>query len=234
MQLFWIQIAGENAWLGGEEARHCTQVLRHRAGDLIDGIDGAGNKYQARITAVAKERVELALLGCESGWGEYAPPLTLIISPLKHPDRLEWCVEKAVELGVSEIRPAICARSVKPGVKTARLQSLALAAVKQSKRSRLPLIHEAAPLAECLRACGQGLRAFAWCEATAPLMDMQVQVREAASLCIAIGPEGDFTPEEAAAAQQAGFVPVSLGANRLRSETAALYGLSVFKTLKPW
>jgi 16S rRNA (uracil1498-N3)-methyltransferase len=232
MQIFYLPQPGAAA-LSGDEARHCVKVLRHRPGDRIWCVDGAGTLYEALILEAAPEQVQLELLARTEGWGEHGRSLTLAFSPLHDKDRLEWMVEKSVELGVTELRPLLCRRTdpYKAKFKPERLHAILLAGLKQTKRSRLPLLHPQEPLEAWLRGpLPEGLRLLAYCEASRPLAAVQEAAAGARSLTWLIGPEGDFTPEEAAAAAQQGFIPLSLGFGRLRSETAGLYALSWVKS----
>ena len=228
MQLFFFTILdNRQAMLAAEEARHCIKVLRHREGDQLHGIDGRGNKYLAEIVGIQKDRVSLSILESQSDWGEHNHQLDLAISPLRHRDRLEWAIEKAVELGVTSISPVLCHRTVKTGLKVNRLEALILSALKQSKRSRLPILHPLVPLADYLATTQAQQRFIPYCSTTHSLSS---SLNPATShTAILIGPEGDFTEAEVAAAREQKFIPVSLGENRLRTETAAIYALSVMK-----
>ena len=106
MQLFFLtRLNDQAAQLEADEARHCIKVLRYREGDELHGIDGFGNKYRTTITAIQKHAVTLSILEVLPNWGEHPFQVELAISPLRHRDRLEWAIEKAVELGVTHIYP---------------------------------------------------------------------------------------------------------------------------------
>jgi 16S rRNA (uracil1498-N3)-methyltransferase len=126
--------------LQGEEAHHCIRVLRYSLDDQIDTIDGKGNKYLCRIDSASKKEVALTVLQKETDWGEPPYNLLLGISPLRLRDRFETAIEKSIELGVSGIVPLQCSRTVKKGLKTERLHKIAISAIKQCKRSRIPAI----------------------------------------------------------------------------------------------
>lgn len=232
MQIFYLP-QPDAAVLSGDEARHCVKVLRHRPGDRIWCVDGAGTLYEARILEAEPEQVRLEVLSRTPDWGEHGRSLSLAFSPLHDKDRLEWMVEKSVELGVTALQPLVCRRTdpYKAKFKPERLQAILLAGLKQSKRSRLPVLHPQQPLEAWLQGpLPAGPRLLAYCEASRPLAAVQEAAASASSLTWLIGPEGDFTPEEVSAAEQQGFVSLSLGANRLRSETAGLYALSWVKS----
>jgi len=233
MQIFLAELIGHNqALLRGSEAHHCTRVLRHRAGDVIHCIDGRGNKYVGTIERVEKEEVLLRLDEREREWGEKSCHICLGVSPLRLKDRFEWLVEKAVELGVNEIVPVVCARTFphRGKWKPARLENILLTATKQCKRSRIPQLHPPLSLPDFLQRQPAALALMGYCEAPTSLKQVLKQAPEApASVVVLIGPEGDFSQEEVAKAQAAGYRPVHFGPGRLRTETAVAFLLSVLK-----
>jgi 16S rRNA (uracil1498-N3)-methyltransferase len=237
MQIFLAKILSQQkAALFEDEARHCVKVLRHQVGDEIHCIDGQGVYYLASITEAGPKKVELTLLDQQKGWGEPAGELTLAVSPLRLKDRFEWLVEKAVELGIHRIQPLRCARTekYKAKVNPFRLETLIQTATKQCLRSRLPtLLPEQAFDDWIATQSGAYEAAFiARGDAPTPLSSQHEKVVAASRLCLLIGPEGDFTDEEYAAAQAAGFLPVHLGRTRLRTETAGLFALGQVKAIR--
>jgi 16S rRNA (uracil1498-N3)-methyltransferase len=235
MNLFYTnEIRKNKAVLSGEEARHCVRVLRHKAGDEIHFIDGEGGKYTGQITDLKKARVEVSILERFQDWGEHTARIRLAVSPLRIRDRFEFLVEKAVELGVNEFIPLVTVRTVKPTIKPNRIHSIMISALKQCKRSRMPLLHEPTAISDLLEApvsAGE-LRLIASCETEDREAGCADVIRSADILTLFIGPEGDFSPEELESAMAAGCLPVSFGPGRLRTETAAIYGLSMIKLLK--
>lgn len=231
MNLFLIRPDGaDRARLDADEAKHCLKVLRHRPGDEIHGIDGEGTYFRARITGTAGQEALLEIVEAVEGWGEHGQRVVLGISPLHARDRFEWAMEKAVELGVTDIFPLECARTSRQNLRYDRLNGILLSALKQCKRSALPVLHPLAPVAEVVAQLQAiPVRMLAWCERGTPVGQSLVPAQDSALL---IGPEGDFTPQEALAAEQAGFSLVSLGETRLRTETAAIYGLSAMKFVR--
>jgi 16S rRNA (uracil1498-N3)-methyltransferase len=233
MQIFLLTIDPEQrAWLNEEESRHCLRVLRHNLGDQLIAVDGQGMKYEAEIIGVGGKQVELRLLSQETNWGEHGKRLHLGISPLRLRDRFEWVVEKSVEMGVTDLYPLRCARTdpYKSKFKAARLETLMQTAMKQCKRSLLPRLHPLTPLADWLTEARSGARFMGWCEASQHLKQWQGQLETEEEVHLLIGPEGDFSLEEVQLAESQQFLPVSLGTQRLRTETAALYALSLIKT----
>lgn len=235
MTPFYIsEIQGLTGVLLGEEAKHCVKVLRLKPGDKLVAVDGAGNMYEGMIERLGKERVEFSLGEPTPNWGEHSYQIRLWASPLHKADRFEWLVEKAVELGVTEICPYHSGRTVKTGFRVERMERIAIAATKQSKRSRTPIVREPISFKKALSEATGDLRMIAWMQASAPVMHFQAQVIAAQSLDLFIGPEGGFSDEEADLALQSGLVQISLGANRLRTETAAMHLLSLIKGIKQY
>ncbi|MDP5169735.1 MAG: 16S rRNA (uracil(1498)-N(3))-methyltransferase [Bacteroidia bacterium] len=237
MNIFLAKILDPSrALLHEEEARHCIKVLRHQIGDTIRIIDGAGNAYSARIMQESKLGVELQILEAFPGYGEPGVHIRLVFSPLRLKDRLEWMIEKGVELGVSSFQPVHCARTdkYKSTIKQERLETIILAATKQCLRSRVPVLEPQLSWKQLLAAKIPQLETalIAQVDAPAGIMGYQAELESASQINLAIGPEGDFTEEEMRQAVAQGWVEVNLGHQRLRSETAGLYGLSVLKMIK--
>ncbi|MEZ4772054.1 MAG: RsmE family RNA methyltransferase [Bacteroidia bacterium] len=235
MQFFFADsISGQTAHLGNEEARHCQKVLRHLPGDNIYVTDGRGSMFLASIQSFSSSGAVLQILETYPGYGESNRNVRLAVSFLRLKDRFEWLMEKAVELGVTEIFPLICSRTdkFKGKIKEERLEKIILTALKQSARSKLPALHEPLSVEKFVQLPAEGFRALAWCETKHMLQTHETTIRQAATVTLMIGPEGDFTPEEANFAKENGYEIVSLGETRLRTETAAIYGLSIFKMLR--
>ena len=215
---------GDFCYLSEEEAAHCVKVLRHRSGDTIHVIDGAGTLYEGILRDASPKEATVEIVRETPLWGAHPYKLTLAVCPTKNNERFEWFVEKAVELGVDKIVPVIGEHSERKVYKTDRARRIAISAVKQSLKAAIPEIAEPVSVREFIRSAGGGLRMIAYCfEGETP----RISIREALAagaddITVLIGPEGDFSPEEAALALEAGFVPIHLGPSRLRTETAAL------------
>ena len=219
--------------LDPEESRHAVRVLRMRQGDPIDVTDGRGALHHCTI-------VEASEKGCvvQPLTSDLRPPtsnLHLAVAPTKNPSRMEWLVEKAVEMGVGDITLLRCDRSERSFLKTERLQKLAVSAMKQSLRTVLPAIGEAVVLRDWLHSefniQNSELKLIAHCEAGQPRTPLADLLEPGRPATILIGPEGDFSAEEIALALELGFRPVSLGPSRLRTETAALYAVAAFNLI---
>ena len=210
--------------LQGEEHVHCTKVMRHRPGDFIFILDGKGSTIKARIQNITAAETRLAYIELVSK--DVLPtPKVVAISPTKNPARLEWFVEKATETGVSGIILINCERTEKKSNKVDRLQKIILSAMKQSGSTWLPFLYEAKRLQDLptLLDLDNYRKYIAYCADTLRHLRDYAQPSEPQIICI--GPEGDFTKNEVDWALSKDFIPVSLGKNRLRTETAGLYGL---------
>ena len=232
MELFYAYDAdGRFCRLDSDESSHCVRVLRHRAGDEIHVIDGLGTMFRCRLTDDNPKGAEAEVLEAFPDWGGHPYQLTVACCPTKNNDRFEWFVEKATEVGVDRIVPTIGERSERKVYKTARALRIALSATKQSLKARVPDI--AAPVSvkdfichsEPASQAKESLKIIAYCfEGDTKRISIQEALRgyDGKEVSVLIGPEGDFSPEEARLAVEHGFVPVHLGASRLRTETAAV------------
>ena len=232
MELFYsYETDGRTCRLDPEESGHCVRVLRHRAGDEIHVIDGQGTMYRCRLADDNPKGAEAEVLEAFPGWGGHPYRLTIGCCPTKNNDRFEWFVEKATEIGVDRIVPLIGDRSERKVYKTDRAARIALSATKQSLKARIPDIDEPVSVKDFLchsepaEQAKESLRLIAYCFEG----DTQrISIREAlrayggTDVTVLIGPEGDFSPEEARLAIDHGYIPVHLGASRLRTETAAV------------
>ena len=232
MELFYAYEAdGHTCRLDSDESGHCVRVLRHRTGDEIHVIDGFGTMYRCRLADDNPKGAEAEVLESFPDWGAHPYRLTVACCPTKNNDRFEWFVEKAVEIGVDRIVPVIGERSERKVYKTDRAARIALSATKQSLKARIPDIAE--PLSvkdfichsEPAKQVKESLKLIAYCfEGDTLRRGITEVLREhpARDITVLIGPEGDFSPEEARLAIGHGYIPVHLGASRLRTETAAV------------
>lgn len=234
MELFFSRdIAGGICRLDQDESGHCVKVLRHRSGDEISVIDGCGTLYRCRITSDSPKAVEAAVMSEEHGWGAHDYRLHMAVCPTKNNDRYEWFAEKACEMGFDELSPVIGEHSERKVLKTARVEKILVSAAKQSLKATVPTVNEPVQVAEFINAWGQQapeegkpLRLIAYCfeDENIPRRNIKevLESYEGTDIIIMIGPEGDFSHDEARLALESGFIPVSLGESRLRTETAAL------------
>ncbi len=234
MEIFYCkQISGGICTLDKEESGHVVKVLRHRAGDELSLFDGEGNLYRCCLTDASPTAAQARIVEQIPDWGAVPYRLTMAVCPTKRNERYEWFAEKATEMGVDAIVPVIGEHSERRVFKTDRLKKILLSASKQSLKGRIPAVEEPCTVREFIRRSDpSALRLIAWCfelegverKAIGDVLDAQ----PGRPACILIGPEGDFSREEAQLALDAGFIPVHLGSSRLRTETAALAAVSAF------
>lgn len=221
---FCNDIRGDHAFFSEEEAKHCTQVLRKKPGDKVQFIDGVGHWYEGIITEAQKRQVAVRITAKHSGTDHTSFSLHIAVSPLKSMDRFEWFLEKATEIGVDEITPIHTEHTERTKLRYDRLEKIILSAAKQCLRTRLPILHELIDFEDFIQkyeTSGPGLRFVPHCH-TANLPHLKNNCKAGADVTILIGPEGDFSLEEVKLAKAHGFQEVGLGANRLRTETAAM------------
>ena len=230
MELFYAyEVSGRFCRLDAEESGHCVRVLRHRAGDEIDVIDGLGTLYHCRLTQDSPKGAEAEILSQEADWGSHPYHLTLGCCPTKNNDRFEWFVEKATELGVDRIVPLIGDHSERKVYKTERALRIALSATKQSLKARIPEIVDPISVKDFVchsERSEESVYLIAYCfeDSSIPRVSIKAALEGFAGrdITILIGPEGDFSLEEAKLALEHGYIPVHLGPSRLRTETAAV------------
>ncbi len=214
------------AELTPEESWHCTKVLRFKAGDEIGLIDGKGNFYEGQLSVVNEKKCVANITFGPRTQIKHPYYLHLAIAPTKNIDRMEWLVEKAVEIGVDEITFMRCKNSERTVIKEDRLLKIAESAVKQSLQAYIPKINPLINFADILKIKSE-LKFIAHCEDPHTKHLKSSDLKNKSSLVL-IGPEGDFSSEEISQAKTAGFSEISLGENRLRTETAGIYVCNVF------
>jgi len=224
--LFYSDIVeNEQIFLTGEEHAHCTKVMRRAQGDTINVTDGKGNIYLCEITQSTRTQTTAKIR-------EYqvSPPLSkrfaVGLSILKNPSRTEWFVEKAVEIGISDFYFYQSTRTEGKSINQPRLQKIIISAGKQSMNVIFPTIHffsSFEPMLQSLSSIFEQ-RFIAHCNGVES--HLITHLKKPNTKFLLIGPEGDFTDKEVSMALQYGFQEVSLGSSRLRSETAALVGLT--------
>ena len=234
MHRFYCPDIADTLMLGEEDSKHCVKVLRMSEGDTIEVVDGNGNLYTCRITMAHPKRCAIEVLETENQAPHWGHRIVLGIAPTKNLDRIEWLVEKCVEMGIDRIIPLRCHNSERTVVKTDRLKKIMVSAMKQSLKATLPLLDEMTPIEHVLGEPFDGTRCIAYCDEMLP-RDQRHTIASAYSpgddVMVLIGPEGDFSPQEVEAATSSGFVPVTLGESRLRTETAGLMAIATIHAL---
>jgi 16S rRNA (uracil1498-N3)-methyltransferase len=207
-------------YLDPEESRHCYKVLRKKPGDVIQITDGKGYRYQAKLTDTKPDQCSFTI---ESKQQEEKRPFTIHIAlaPTKNPDRTEWFVEKAIEIGVDELSFLLCDNSERAALKTDRIEKLAISAMKQSLKSSLPKINHMVLLKDFITASNTASKYIAYVDQTNP-DHLLKEAKEKSNYIVLIGPEGDFSKKELELALTQGYKKVSLGPSRLRTETAGV------------
>ena len=229
MELFFSQdIEGGTVRLNHDESGHCIKVLRHKCGDEISVIDGCGTLYRCRITSDSHKGVEAVILDSQSGWGGHGYNLHLAVCPTKNNDRYEWFAEKACEIGFDTLSPIIGEHSERRVLKTQRVEKILVSGAKQSLKAAVPVVNEPVSVKEFIQQSADydALKLIAYCfeDEQHPRRSIRqvLESYEGSDIIVMIGPEGDFSKEEAELAMAEGFTPVHLGNSRLRTETAAL------------
>ena len=213
-----------------EESKHCTRVLRLQQGDTIYLVDGVGGLYTAIIQDANYKKCQLQIIDKQIEYGKLPYYSHIAVAPTKNMDRMEWFVEKAVEIGVSEITFLQCEHSERRNLRLDRLEKIAVSAMKQSQKGYLPLLNDLTPFHRFVQKSLPETTFIAHLEddATKSIRSFYTYGQP---YCIMIGPEGDFSPSEIAAAYSAGIRPVTLGNSRLRTETAALVACHTLNVL---
>ncbi len=229
MSGFYVSVLerGTVVRLEGEEFRHATRSLRHRVGERVWLTDGRGHTAEGMIERIAATHAEVRVEELYERLGEPPAPVALVVPPLKQSVRLEWLVEKAVELGATELYFLPMERSVREGVNLSRLQRVALAALKQNLRSVLPRL---SALSDWDEVPWDRFPCRLMGEIGSPKRLYEALPSQNTPCLWVVGPEGDFSPQELARLQAQGCQGVSLGTLRLRVETAAVLFLSALKT----
>ncbi len=247
MEIFYSRdIEGGICRLDQDESGHCIKVLRHRCGDEISVIDGCGTLYRCRITSDSHKGVEAMVISSENGWGSHPYRLHMAVCPTKNNDRYEWFAEKACEIGFDELSPIIGEHSERKILKIQRVEKILVSAAKQSLKATVPTVNEPVSVKEFIseHRDSEALKLIAYCfeDEEVPRRSIRKVLEDsggsfsadgadpdnspAPEIIILIGPEGDFSENEARLALDSGFIPVHLGASRLRTETAALTAVS--------
>ncbi|MEG1333166.1 MAG: 16S rRNA (uracil(1498)-N(3))-methyltransferase [Bacteroides sp.] len=221
MHVFYTPDIQIKAELPEEEAQHCIRVLRLTTGDEITLTDGKGCFYRAEISAATNKRCMVTILetiGQDPLWEGH---LHIAMGPTKNMDRNEWFAEKATEIGMDELSFLNCRYSERKVIKTERIEKILISAMKQSLEARLPKLNPMIDFDKFIEQKFDGQKFIAHCyEGEKPLLKDVFKRGE--DTLVLIGPEGDFSEEEVKKALDKGFVAISLGKSRLRTETAAL------------
>lgn len=213
-----------NPVLPENDSQHCIRVLRRRMGDLIEVIDGQGHRFKCRIADPHSKHTLVEIEESEVIPLPWQGEISIAVAPTKHLDRMEWLVEKLVEIGINRFIPLLCTHSERKEIKRERIEKIAVSAMKQSLKTWMPKIDEMTPISSFIKEMdhSQAQRFVAYCDPEIPRRNLAKELKPDKDTVILIGPEGDFSPEEIKTTIDSGFIPVTLGDCRLRTETAAL------------
>ena len=211
-------------------SRHVVQVLRMKVGELLNLTDGKGNLLSCSVIDDDKKHCSVRVTTTS-----YQEPATrkvsVAISLLKNSNRFEWFLEKATEIGVSEIIPLICERTEKEKFRYDRMNLICVSAMLQSQQCWLPVLHEPVVFNNIVEHSVAEQKFIAHCIEEERKSLSNFPISQFPNSQILIGPEGDFTPKEIKLALQNDFIPVSLGETRLRTETAGIVAATLLRTV---
>lgn len=227
VRFFYVPNASTGNELPLDEATHALRVLRLTAGDEIMLMDGVGNFYQAEVTMATSKHCMYEIKEVQPQHPTWQGHLHIAIAPTKMMDRIEWFTEKVTEIGLNEISYLDCKFSERRVLKLPRLKKIVVAAVKQSRKAWMPVVNPMISFNDFINTEHKGKKFIAHCYDEIPktyLFDELADLKadESADVTVLIGPEGDFSIDEVKAAIKAGFVSISLGSSRLRTETAGI------------
>ncbi len=246
--LFYAPHINKDNCLPDDEAGHAVRVLRMREGDRLQATDGCGHFYDCTITVASQKHCEVHIDRQYDGVRPWRGNIRLAVAPTKNMDRMEWLAEKATEIGVDTITFLDCKNSERRVIKPERIERIVVSATKQSHKAWKPTVEPLTDFKSFIATPFEGQKFIAHCHDMSVPNDLPSSANsksdedkpkfladiaaDESDALILIGPEGDFTREEVAAALRAGFVPVSLGESRLRTETAALVAVHILNISK--
>lgn len=215
--------------LSEESSRHIAQVLRMKEGEKILITNGKGYTLTVKIISADKKKTEVKIIS-----KEFSPPktpkITIAISLIKNTSRFEWFIEKASEIGISEIIPLLCKRTEKTHFRSERIKSILISAMLQSRQAWIPELSEPIKINDLIKNKDYQQKFIAHCLEDDKRELKSVSIDKSTPGIILIGPEGDFTEEEIKEAIQQNYIPVTLGETRLRTETAGIVAAVILKS----
>jgi 16S rRNA (uracil1498-N3)-methyltransferase len=222
MHIFYSPLVQSGIYiLDEEESKHCVRVLRLKEQDIVYLIDGVGGFYHARIMEANPKQCKVIVYQKFEEFGKRNYQLTIAIAPTKNIERFEWFLEKATEIGIDRIIPIVCQQSERKIIKHERLNKIIVEAIKQSKQAYLPQLAEICSFKDLMKLVFTGKKLIAYCS-EAEKTYLKNSVLPGENVLVLIGPEGDFSSDEIKQAFEKGYMGVSLGNNRLRTETAGV------------
>ncbi len=225
IRFFYVPDAQSAGELPEDEATHAVRVLRMESGDEIMLTDGKGTFYEAVVTEVTKRRCLYDIRRALPQPRQWEGRLHLAMAPTKNMDRTEWFAEKATEIGFDELTFLNCKFSERKVIKNERIDKILVSAMKQSHKAEKPHLNEMTDFMDFIKQPFDGDKFICHCYAESSLDEkrpLREVLRHGIDTLVLVGPEGDFSIDEVKTAIDNGFRSVSLGASRLRTETAAL------------
>jgi len=224
VRYFYVPDAANQTELPQEEAMHAMRVLRLKEGDEMFLMDGEGSFYRAQVLLAAAKRCVYQIIETNPQEAAWDGHIHLAIAPTKMIDRIEWMAEKATEIGFDEL-------SFLKTIRIDRVEKIVVSAVKQSRKAWMPKVNPLVAFKDFVSNPPAGRRFIAHCYTEIPSVDLYGELQKPvkspddAHVTVLVGPEGDFSIDEVRMAIDHGFVPVTLGKSRLRTETAGLYAV---------
>ena len=234
MQLFYSNnIVKNKIILDKDEKKHCINVLRYKLNDIVNVVDGSGNLYDCQLVEYNKHDCKLKINKIHTNYNKRNYYVHIAISPIKSHDRLEFFVEKAVEIGVDEISFIKCERTLRKTIKIKRILRTAIVAMKQTMQAKLPKINTLIDFDDFI--CNYYDENKFICHLQnnkrKSIFDYKKSFRKKRNSCILIGPEGDFSIDEISKSINNNFKPITLGKNRLRTETAGIVSCQLIHSI---
>jgi 16S rRNA (uracil1498-N3)-methyltransferase len=212
-------------------SKHIVQVLRMQNGEQLQLTNGKGNLFTAEITDNNRKKCMLKVIRSNNEQ-RTTTNISIAISLIKNNTRFEWFLEKATEIGVSEIIPLICERTEKTAFKLDRMKNILVSAMLQSQQTWLPVLQEPVKFVTIVNQSKQEQKFIAHCEDETNKVPLNLQISNSSNQLILIGPEGDFTRQEIELALQNNFIAVALGNTRLRTETAGIVAAALLSLIR--
>ena len=221
MKLFYGEISENTVIINTEEQQHIVKVLRMKSGEEIFVTDGKGNLAKGNLVFEGK-KVHLEILEIKENLPNFSPQLHIAIAPTKNIDRIEFFVEKAVEMGISEITFLQTEKTERKNISIEKLTKQAISASKQSLRFHFPKVNELTKFSDFIKEVHTETTFVAHCNENLERIELKdIQTQE--NITFLIGPEGDFSDKEIQLLAEKGVKAVSLGNQRLRTETAGIF-----------
>ncbi|SMC58894.1 RsmE family RNA methyltransferase [Moheibacter sediminis] len=222
MRLYIGNINGNFAELNSEESQHFSKVLRGKIGQEIYVTDGLGKLAKGKVSQINSKSIEVELSEIQENFEQRPYQIHVAIAPTKNMERIEFFMEKSVEIGIDEITFLKTFHSERKNINLERCQKIVHSAVKQSLKASVPKINDLIKFSDFLKFNHPENKMIAHCDSNFERKEFKKIIKPVTDYLILIGPEGDFSKEEIQLAEQNGFIGISLGNQRLRTETAAL------------